>query len=98
MRQSKIVVSPFGFGEMCHRDFEAWGCGAVLLKPRVDHLRTLPAHHISSMAVDVIRGNRIELPWLAAKVVELGRDLGVPTPATTHIYAALKPHILGTPA
>jgi len=61
-------------------------------------MRTLPPHHISSMAVDVIRGNRIELPWLAAKVVELGRTLGVPTPATAHIYAALKPHILGTPA
>lgn len=58
-------------------------------------MRTLPAHHISSMAVDVIRGNRIELPWLAGKLVALGREMGVATPATAHVYAALKPHVMG---
>jgi len=39
-----------------------------------------PASMRASMAVDLIRGNRIELPWLSGKVVALGRELGVPTP------------------
>ena len=52
----------------------------------------------ASMALDLERGNRIELPWLGGKVVELGRQLGVPTPTHATMYAALKPYILGTPA
>lgn len=52
----------------------------------------------ASMALDLERGNRIELPWLSGKVVEIGRRLGVPTPTHATMYAALKPYILGTPA
>ena len=51
-----------------------------------------------SMALDLERGNRIELPWLGGKVVELGRQLGVPTPSHALMYAALKPYAMGTPA
>jgi 2-dehydropantoate 2-reductase len=50
-----------------------------------------------SMALDLERGNRIELPWLGGKVVELGRQLGVPTPTHSFMYAALKPYVMGTP-
>jgi len=50
-----------------------------------------------SMALDLERGNRIELPWLGGKVVELGRQLGVPTPCHSLMYAALKPYVMGTP-
>ena len=42
--------------------------------------RNMPPAMMASMAVDLIRGNRIELPWLSGKVVQLGRELGVPTP------------------
>jgi 2-dehydropantoate 2-reductase len=52
----------------------------------------------ASMALDLERGNRLELPWLGGKVVELGRQLGVPTPAHSMMYAMLKPYIMGTPA
>jgi 2-dehydropantoate 2-reductase len=51
-----------------------------------------------SMALDLERGNRIELPWLGGKVVELGRQLGVPTPTHSFMYAALKPYVMGPPA
>lgn len=60
-------------------------------------MRSMPAHHTTSMGNDLIRGNRIELPWFAGKVVELGRRHGIPTPTNGFIYAALKPHIDGTP-
>jgi 2-dehydropantoate 2-reductase len=52
----------------------------------------------ASMALDLDRGNRLELPWLGGKVVELGRELGVPTPVHSLMYAMLKPYIMGTPA
>ena len=52
----------------------------------------------ASMALDLERGNRLELPWLGGKVVELGRRLGIPTPAHGMMYAMLKPYIMGTPA
>ena len=56
-----------------------------------------PPAMMASMAVDLIRGNRIELPWLSGKVVQLGRELGVPTPVHAMLYAMLKPYVDGAP-
>ncbi len=39
---SKIIVSPFGWGELCLRDFETVRSGALLLKPDMSHLETWP--------------------------------------------------------
>jgi 2-dehydropantoate 2-reductase len=58
-------------------------------------LRSMPPHHMTSMCNDLLRGNRIELPWFAGKVVELGRKHGIPTPTCNLLYAALKPHVNG---
>ncbi len=44
---------------------------------------------------DLEAGNRLELDWLAGKVVALGRELGVPTPANEAVYAVLKLHRMG---
>ncbi len=38
MLQSKIVVSPWGFGEACHRDYEAIMCGCTVIKPQTDFM------------------------------------------------------------
>lgn len=61
-------------------------------------LRAAPAPMMASMAHDLLRANRLELPWLAGKVVSLGRELGVPTPVNATVFAALKPYIEGAPA
>ena len=50
-----------------------------------------------SMAVDLQRGNRLELAWLGGKVVALGKQLGMPTPVFSVMYAALKPYANGAP-
>lgn len=42
IRQVQAVFSPFGWGEICFRDFEAIINGAVLIKPDVGHLVTWP--------------------------------------------------------
>jgi 2-dehydropantoate 2-reductase len=60
--------------------------------------RSMPPHHMTSMGNDLVRGNRIELPWFAGKVVELGRKHGVATPVNCFVYAALKPYVNGPPA
>jgi 2-dehydropantoate 2-reductase len=49
----------------------------------------------ASMALDLDRGNRLELPWLSGKVAELGRQFGVPTPTHSMMYAMLKPYVMG---
>jgi 2-dehydropantoate 2-reductase len=61
-------------------------------------MRSMPAHHSTSMGNDLLRGNRLELPWFAGKVVELGRRHGIPTPVNGFIYAALKPYVNGAPS
>lgn len=57
--------------------------------------RNAPPMMMASMAHDLIRGGRIELPWLSGKVVALGRELGVPTPVHAVLNAVLKPHTEG---
>ena len=44
----------------------------------------------SSMAVDVLEGNRLEVDSLHGTVSRIGRELGVDTPACDFIYAVLK--------
>lgn len=46
MSRSKAVVSPYGFGEICVRDFETFYAGAVLLKPDMSHIKTYPDWYI----------------------------------------------------
>lgn len=42
LRASKICFSPFGYGEICWRDYEAAFSGALLLKPDTGHVQTTP--------------------------------------------------------
>lgn len=66
---------------------------------RLARARTGPPMVMPSMAVDLVAGNRLELPWLGGRVRELGRTHGIPTPASDFIWTALKPFLNGkTPA
>jgi 2-dehydropantoate 2-reductase len=49
----------------------------------------------ASMALDLDRGNRLEVPWLSGKVAELGRQYGIATPTHGMMYAMLKPYAMG---
>ena len=42
MQRSKMCFSPFGFGEVCWRDYEAVVAGALLIKPNMYHVVTDP--------------------------------------------------------
>lgn len=57
-------------------------------------LENFPADGMSSLANDFRAGRRVELEGLTGTVIRLGRDLGVPTPVNSTIYALLKPAAL----
>jgi 2-dehydropantoate 2-reductase len=50
---------------------------------------TLPAEMRASMAVDLERGRRLELPWLSGAVVRFGRECDIATPVSDAIARAL---------
>jgi 2-dehydropantoate 2-reductase len=74
------------------------GLPADALSKVLDFIGHAPPAMKASMALDLERGNRLELPWLSGKVVELGRELGISTPTHSMLYALLKPYTMGTPA
>ena len=65
------------------------------IEARLDYIDSLPGQAKVSMALDLERGNRLELPWLSGAVVRMGQELGVPTPANNIIYVVLKHYIMG---
>lgn len=65
---------------------------------RMQFARSSPPTFKASLLHDLERGSRLELDWLAGKVVELGRAHGVPTPANEAVYAVLKLHRMGASA
>jgi 2-dehydropantoate 2-reductase len=67
------------------------------LEKTIDFMGHTPPAMKASMALDLERGNRLELPWLGGKVVELGKALNVPTPVHGMLYALLKPYTMGAP-
>jgi len=75
--------------------------GIALPDDAVDRILDLVGHAPpamkASMALDLERGNRLELPWHGDKAVALGGELGVPTPTHAALYAMLKPYAMGTP-
>ena len=46
IKNSKIVISPFGWGEFSLRDFETFISGGILIKPDMEHLETYPNFYI----------------------------------------------------
>ncbi|WP_139556874.1 glycosyltransferase [Methylotetracoccus oryzae] len=50
---SKICFSPFGYGEVCWRDYEAAFAGALLIKPNMDHIESRP---------DIFQAHRTYVP------------------------------------
>lgn len=94
----------FALLEASLRETIAVGCAeGVKLPPdsadkTIAAIRAMPPYHMTSMGNDLLRRNRLELPWFAGKIVELGRRHAIATPANGFIYAALKLHANGAPA
>jgi 2-dehydropantoate 2-reductase len=63
-----------------------------------DTLKTIdekPAALKPSLLVDLEKGRRLEVDWIAGAVHRLGAKYGVETPVHSCVYAGLKPFSLG---
>ncbi len=69
----------------------------AVVAERLALIDKMPGGMRASMAHDLAHGRRLELPWLSGAVVRLGRELGIPTPANSFVYAALKLSAEGAP-
>ncbi len=51
LRTTKLLLSPFGWGEICRRDFEGFMSGCLVVKPLMEHLDTWPPLYEDSETV-----------------------------------------------
>lgn len=63
--------------------------------PALAFLRGVPDTWTPSMAVDIMAGRRLELPWLTGRLVALARDHGEPVPANAALLGVLSPWTMG---
>lgn len=69
LRQSEFVVSPWGLGEPCYRDFEAVLNGCLVIKPDCRHILTIPQmfYHYPQIARYVCKPDFSDLPEIVAR-------------------------------
>lgn len=68
MLASRAVASPFGWGEACHRDYEAWILGCVLIKPECDYALGWPRCYVAGETYLPCRADFADLPEIVARV------------------------------
>ncbi len=68
LKNSKIAVSPFGFGEITLRDFETVLSGAALVKQDMSHLDTWPNIYVNG-------DTYVPIKWDSSDFVEVIEDL-----------------------
>jgi hypothetical protein len=61
LETSRIVVSPFGLGEITLKDFETFLSGALLLKPDMDHMKTWPDFYSAGNTMRTFRWDLSDL-------------------------------------
>lgn len=57
MSRSKIIIAPFGYGEIAPRDIESAQVGAILIKPDMSHIETVPNIYIPKRTYAPVRWN-----------------------------------------
>jgi len=69
MFRSKSVLSPWGWGEAAHRDYEAMLLGAVVIKPSMDHVACWPDVYVPNETYLPCKLDFSDLPELVGRVV-----------------------------
>jgi 2-dehydropantoate 2-reductase len=62
---------------------------------RLSFCDSLPPEMLASMYHDLVRGNRLELPWLSGAVVQLGLENGLTTPCNRAVADILDLYVQG---
>lgn len=96
MLRSRICVSPFGFGEICWRDFEAILCGCLLVKPDMGHVRTQPDLYAPGVTYVPVRWDYADLEEVCADyLADEAKRLRVVENARRALLASLEPAWFG---
>ncbi|WP_316791775.1 glycosyltransferase family 1 protein [Pedobacter frigoris] len=69
LRNSKLSVSPFGWGEICYRDFETFISGSLLVKPLMSHMLTFPDVYIPDKTYIPVAWNMIGTKELLEQLI-----------------------------
>ena len=72
--KSKCVVSPFGMGEICFRDFETWNMRCILIKPFMDNVITYPNPYIDRETYFACNNNWDDLNEIIDVVLSLNNN------------------------
>lgn len=70
LQQSKVLLSPFGYGEVCIRDFEGFMSGCIVIKPEMDHVETWPPLYEDGETVVAVPWNMSELDETVDEVLQ----------------------------
>jgi hypothetical protein len=70
LQSSKVMLSPFGYGEVCLRDFEGFMSGCVVVKPNMDHLETWPPVYENDETVVPVSWDMSDLEERVDKILE----------------------------
>lgn len=70
LRNTKILLSPFGHGEVCHRDFEGFLSGCLVIKPRMDHLETWPPVYEANETIVEVEWDMSDLEETVDRMIE----------------------------
>jgi hypothetical protein len=98
--KAKILLAPFGYGEMAPRDIEAAMFGAILIKPDMDYIDTLPnifidgetyiacKHDFSDLheKIDMILGNYQNYQYIIDNARKKITEVMHPYNVAIHLY------------
>ena len=69
LRNSKIVLSLFGWGEICFREMEGFLSGAAILMPDMSHIETWPNYYIPNQTYVPIKWDLEDLAETYEKLI-----------------------------
>jgi hypothetical protein len=73
LRNSKIVMSSFGNGEVCYREHEAWIAGAAVIMPDMSHVRTWPDRYRKDETYKAVAWDLQDLPKAYEQLIDDSR-------------------------
>jgi Glycosyl transferases group 1 len=86
LRDSVACFSPFGYGEVCWRDYEAVLCGAVLIKQDMSHVETYPDIFVAGETYLPVAWDFSDLPEVVDRAL---RDVDAKRRMVRKAYAVL---------
>ncbi len=74
IRTASCVLSPWGWGEPCWRDVEAWLSGAVLIKPNTDYVESWPDMYRDGVTYRACKPDLSDVHEIVADVIARWND------------------------